>query len=199
MIRQPPRSTLFPYTTLFRSVEGMDSKETVFELQPLTSIHLYSHIRNEAEVNGNSRSVYFLLLIAGFILAIAWVNYINLSTARSVRRAKEVGIRKVVGAMRGQLIRQFLFESLLINLFAAAISVLLLTYALPYFSQLTGKPLSEKIWSNGIYWLVFSAVFIAGTLLSAIYPAFVLSSFKPLTVIKGYAKTSSGQTLRKTL
>src|SRR5688572_31368709 len=74
MIRQPPRSTLFPYTTLFRSVEGMDSKETVFELQPLTSIHLYSHIRNEAEVNGNSRSVYFLLLIAGFILAIAWVN-----------------------------------------------------------------------------------------------------------------------------
>jgi len=180
-------------------IEGMSSKETVLELQPVTGIHLYSHIRNEAEVNGNSRSVYFLLLIAGFILAIAWVNYINLSTARSVRRAKEVGIRKVVGAGRGQLIRQFLFESLVINLLAAGFSALLLSIALPYFSELTGKPLSGQLWNIGGYWLTFATVFVAGTLLSAIYPAFIMSSFKPLTVIKGYAKTSRGQALRKTL
>jgi putative ABC transport system permease protein len=177
----------------------MTSKETEFELQPLTNIHLYSHIRNEAEVNGNSRSVYFLLIIAGFILAIAWVNYINLSTARSIRRAKEVGIRKVVGALRPQLIRQFLFESLLINAIAAIVSCIILYLALPYFAELTGKPLSDKIWNTAGYWLLFAAVFIAGTLLSAIYPAFVLSSFKPLTVIKGFAKTSGGHALRKTL
>ena len=107
------------FPAFINGIEGMTSKETEFELQPLTNIHLYSHIRNEAEVNGNSRSVYFLLIIAGFILASAWVNYINLSTARSIRRAKEVGIRKVVGALRPQLIRQFLFESLQINAQAA--------------------------------------------------------------------------------
>jgi putative ABC transport system permease protein len=187
------------FPAFINSIEGMTSKETEFELQPLTNIHLYSHIRNEAEVNGNSRSVYFLLIIAGFILAIAWVNYINLSTARSIRRAKEVGIRKVVGALRPQLIRQFLFESLLINAIAAIVSCIILYFALPYFAELTGKPLSDKIWNTAGYWLLFAAVFIAGTLLSAIYPAFVLSSFKPLTVIKGFAKTSGGHALRKTL
>ena len=194
-----PNALQAKFPAYVNTLEDMDSKETAFELQPLTGIHLYSHIRNEAEVNGNSRSVYFLLLIAGFILAIAWVNYINLSTARSVQRAKEVGIRKVVGAMRKQLIHQFLFESLLINLFAALISSLFLSYALPYFSDLTGKPLSERIWGDSLYWITFATVFVGGTLLSAIYPAFVLSSFKPLTVIKGYAKTTGGHALRKTL
>lgn len=178
---------------------GLDSVSTAFELQPLTSIHLYSNIRNEAEVNGNSRSVYFLIVIAGFILAIAWVNYINLSTARSVRRAKEVGIRKVVGASRAQLIRQFLFESLVINFFAAAVASILLRFTLPYFADLTGKPLADRIWNYGGYWMIFIGVFAAGTLLSAIYPAFVMSAFKPLKVIKGFSKTSGGRTLRKAL
>lgn len=181
----------------FVQQNGLDSAETKFVLQPLNDIHLYSNIRNETEVNGNMRSVYFLLTIAMFILAIAWVNYVNLSTAKANKRAKEIGVRKVVGAGKGQLVKQFLTESFMINMIAAGLAVLLLIMVLPYYTQLTGRPL----WVGGKvgYWLVFAGIFLLGTFLSGFYPALVLSSFKPVAVLKGVSKSSGGQLLRKTL
>jgi len=168
---------------------------------PVQSIHLQSNYNEEAEVNGNAGSVKFMFLIALFILGIAWINYINLSTARSVERAKETGIRKVLGARRSSLIQQFLAESLVLNaasLLLAFIAVLVLT---PVFNNFTGHLASPKLFTlPASYWLLFAAVFIAGTLLSGLYPAFVLSAYQPVKVLKGAFKNAAGGlVLRKAL
>lgn len=169
-------------------------------LMPLKNIHLYSHYTEEAEANGDGQSVSFLFLIAFFIIAIAWINYINLATARSLERAREVGVRKVLGALRQGLIRQFMLESLLLNLLAlvAALAVTLVIH--PLFSRLTGRPLASLFSLPATYWGIFTALFVAGTFLSGIYPALVLSRYQPVAVLKGLFKnTAGGQWLRKGL
>jgi putative ABC transport system permease protein len=168
---------------------------------PVQDIHLHSNYYQEAEVNGSAASVDFIFLIAMFILAIAWINYINLATARSVERAKEVSIRKVLGASRGSLVQQFLGESLMLNIGAllpALITVLLLT---PAFNRFVGHNASPGLFTMpGGYWLLFFGIFAAGTLLSGIYPAFVLSGYQPVTVLKGAFKNAAGGLLlRKAL
>lgn len=169
-------------------------------LIPLSDIYLNSNYNQEAEVNGNGRAVKFIFLIGFIIMAIAWINYINLSTARSVERAKEVGVRKVLGAGRAGLIRQFMAESFLLNLCAiiiAAIAVVILT---PPFNTLMGRNDVAGFSMSGKYWLIFSGIFITGSLLSGLYPSFVLSNYKPLTVLKGaFKNTSGGLLLRKGL
>ncbi|MBK6478357.1 MAG: ABC transporter permease [Saprospiraceae bacterium] len=169
-------------------------------LIPLKDIHLYSNYNQEAEVNGNGQAVSFLFLIALFILGIAWVNYINLSTARSVERAKEVGVRKVMGAQRSSLIQQFLTESLLLNLLSFIISLIVFSLILHPFDVFTGKSYLHYTLMSAQYWILFSMMFIVGTLLSGMYPAIVLSGFQPVTVLKGMFKnSSSGVLLRKSL
>ncbi|HXB07337.1 MAG TPA: ABC transporter permease, partial [Puia sp.] len=169
-------------------------------LFPLRSIHLYSHYTEEAEPNGDGQSVSFLFLIAFFILGIAWVNYINLATARSLERAKEVGVRKVLGALRRELIRQFMLESLLLNALALGIAVAVVLLTNPLFGQLTGKALPVRIVLPPAYWEMFFGVFFAGTFLSGIYPALVLSRYQPVAVLKGLFKNAAGgQWLRKAL
>jgi len=164
---------------------------------PLRDIHLRSHYQEEAEANGDGQSVSFLFLIAFFIAAIAWINYINLATARSLERAKEVGVRKVLGALRTDLIRQFLVESLLLNGAALGLALVITVIATPLFSQLTGRSI------HGVpllYWEIFGVLFVCGTFLSGIYPAFVLSRYNPVAVLKGLFKnTAMGQLLRKSL
>jgi len=173
---------------------------TEIHIIPLSDIHLYSNYNQEAETNGNGRSVAFLFMIAFFIIGIAWVNYINLSTARSVERAREVGVRKVLGAARKNLIGQFLTESLILNLIAFVFTfgiVLLLT---PWFNQLTGNNMHSGFHLPLHYWLGFTCLFVSGSFLSGIYPAFVLSGFRPVLVLKGAFKSSfSGIALRKGL
>src|SRR6202012_282900 len=167
---------------------------------PLRDIHLYSNYNQEAEVNGSGSAVKFMFLIALIILGIAWINYINLSTARSVERAKEVGVRKVLGAARQNLIGQFMLENILLNATAiliAAIAVFLLT---PAFNQLMGQQEIREFSMTGRYWLIFAGIFVSGTLLSGIYPAFVLSGYQPVAVLKGaFKNTSGGLILRKGL
>jgi len=167
------------------------------QLYPLTDIHLYSHYQEEAEANGDGQSVAFLFMIAFFIATIAWINYINLATARSLERAKEVGVRKVLGALRTDLIRQFLVESLLLNGAALALPLVIAAISTPLFNQLTGR----SIHSVPIrYWEFFAVLFVCGTFLSGIYPAFVLSRYNPVAVLKGLFKNSAGgQFLRKGL
>jgi putative ABC transport system permease protein len=174
--------------------------DVVFHLQALPDIHLYSHYMFETEVNGDGKAVYFLLIIAVFIIVIAWINYINLSTARSVERAKEVGVRKVLGSVRRQLISQFLFESLLINGLAVILAFLLILACLPLFNFITGKELHFSLMKDPVFWLSLAALFVTGTFLSGLYPAFVLSAFKPIAVLKGrLSKTGHGAFLRQSL
>jgi putative ABC transport system permease protein len=167
------------------------------QLYKLTDIHLYSHYQEEAEANGDGQSVSFLFLIAFFIAAIAWINYINLATARSLERAKEVGVRKVLGALRTDLIRQFLVESLLLNGAALVLALGITWVATPLFNQLTGRAIHQV---PLLYWEIFAVLFVCGTFLSGIYPAFVLSRYHPVAVLKGLFKNSAGgQLLRKGL
>lgn len=171
-----------------------------FVAEPVKSIHLYSNKTYEPEANGNARAVNFLLIIASFILIIAWVNYINLSTARAVERSREVGIRKVMGSAKIQLILQFLSESLIINLFAGTCSFILFQVLLPLFRDLTGQPLPLTFLQDQSFWFIYFGVLLAGSLLSGTYPAFVLSSFQPVQVLKGKFRSSlHGQHLRKAL
>ena len=176
-------------------------RRDVLSLQPLGDIHLYSDLAEEAEANGSAQVVYFLLIIAGFILVIAWINYINLSTARAMERGREVGVRKALGAFRHQLIKQFMIESLLINGLAIAIAGVLVSLLLPVFNSLTGLQFTEvAFWSQGWLWGLLAGLFVVGTLLSGFYPALVLASFRPARVLKGTLRAGKhGIRLRQAL
>lgn len=155
-----------------------------FAFQPLRDIYLTSNYHFEASPNGDGNAVQFLLIIGCLVLIIAWFNYINLSTARSEKRAKEVGMRKVVGSTRGQLVGQFLTEAFLLNILAIGVSLVLAQLLMPYFEQLVGKSIPFTLFSNPMLWLSIMGVLILGTLLAGLYPAFVLSAFKPIEVLK---------------
>ena len=173
-----------------------------FILRPLKDIHLYSNLLQESEPDeqGDGDAVYFLTIIAFFILVIAWVNYVNLSTAKSFERANEVGVRKVMGAEKGQLVKQFMAESFLINLLAAAVAVLLVRLCWPSFADLAGRSIPIDYIVDGEFWGLVTVLFLIGTLLSGSYPAMVLSSFRPVAVLKGkIMRTSGGNLMRKSL
>ena len=168
-----------------------NDKSALF-LIPVTDIHLYSNYNQEAEVNGNAQTVGFLFLIAIFIIGIAWINYINLATARSIERAREVGMRKVLGAIRGDLVSQFMVESFLLNFMALLLSIAIFYLLLPAFDNFVGRESFTSFSLSPSYWQMFILLFLAGTFLSGIYPAFVLSGFQPITVLKGIFKNSAG-------
>jgi putative ABC transport system permease protein len=160
-------------------------------MQPFESIHLHSDLTYEIEPNGNARTVNFLGLVALFILAIAFINYVNMTTARSMERAKEVGLRKTVGANRRQLAGQFLFEGLLLNGIAIALALIVLQPLLPLFSDLVGRPLAAQP-AGSSFVLSVIALFLLGLLASCGYPALVLTKFSPLEVLRGRAAFSKG-------
>jgi len=167
---------------------------------PFSDIHLYSNYNQEAEVNGSGSAVNFMFLIGLIILGIAWINYINLSTARSVERAKEVGVRKVLGAAKQNLVAQFMLENIILNLTAIVIAAIAVYVLTPWFNELMGQATIKSFSMTGKYWLIFSGIFISGTLLSGVYPAFVLSGYQPVAVLKGaFKNTSGGLILRKGL
>ncbi len=171
-----------------------------FHLQPLADIHLTSHLADEAELNGEAEPITFLSIIAIFIVVIAWVNYVNLATSRSLDRAREVGIRKVLGSLRSQLIRQFLFESITINFLAIILALAIMLVAMPAFYQVSGIPQEVVLWENSVIWMSLAAIFLVGSFVSGFYPAMVLSSFKPVSTLKGkFRNSSSGVLLRKGL
>ncbi len=162
----------------------------VFHLQPLTDIHLDSHFMFEFKPNGDRQAAYFLSIVAVLILVIAWINYINLSTAKSIERAREVGVRKVMGSYRSQLVQQFLFEAVLFNIIAVAFAVLFVILLTPSFSKLTGRELGHVLFQQNMFWGGTGLLIIGGALLSGLYPAFVLSGYRPVEVLKGRFKNS---------
>ena len=172
----------------------------IYTLQPLTDIHLYSNYMMEPSPNGDGKTVYLLLGIALFIVVIAWVNYINLATARAIGRAKEVGVRKSVGSNRNQLIFQFFMESALFNGLALILALVLMAVAIPSFNLLSGQELSYELFGQPGFWVGLVTLFLSGVFLSGSYPAIVLSRFKPVEVLKGKVlSTQQGALLRKTL
>ncbi len=178
------------------------SKSTLkLRMQPLTDIHLLSDLTYEHEPNGSARIVYFLGLIALVILLIAWINYSNLTTARAMSRAKEVGLRKTIGAERRQLIGQFLAEAFLVNALAVMLAVGLMQSVGPVFDQLTGRPLSGSGFTQSQPYALFVAgLFLVSILGSGAYPALVLSGHKPLAMLRGnFARSGRGALLRRGL
>ncbi|MEE8604339.1 MAG: FtsX-like permease family protein, partial [Candidatus Aminicenantaceae bacterium] len=181
------KSQLDPFIDRHMS-EGR-SERTKLELQRLTEIHLYSHLDSEIEANSDITYVYVFSIIALFILLIACVNFMNLATARSAGRAKEVGLRKVIGAQRPQLIRQFLSESIITAVLSLLIALGIVLLVLPKFNQFISRDLSMNISANILLFisLFFIAIFVG--LFSGIYPAVFLSAFKPVRVLKGNLDT----------
>jgi putative ABC transport system permease protein len=177
-------------------------RRMLYSLQPIADIHLDSQLDNEQSTNGSQRVVYFLSILAVFILVVAWINYINLSTAKALDRAKEVGLRKVVGAHRMQLMWQFFMDALLVNLLALILAALLVLLCWPLFEKLVGKSMGDVLFREGLISgrqvFVVAAMFVAGVVLVGAYPALVLSSFQPVQVLKGkFIKSTSGTLLRK--
>src|SRR6185312_15444234 len=164
---------------------------TKLTAQKLTDIHLTSHLDDEIEENGNSTRVYIFSAIALFILLIACINYMNLSTARSALRAKEIGIRKVVGARKRELVLQFLSESVLITWSAILIAFVLLYITLPWLNKVSAQNLSTDsiLQTRVLIPLLLAPLFVGA--LSGLYPAVFLSSFQPVKVLKGLFKAGN--------
>lgn len=155
-----------------------------YTIQPLLDIHLHSDRTGELEANGDITYVYLFAAVALFILAIACVNFMNLSTARSSNRAREVGVRKVMGSLRSHLIRQFLIESAMLSIFSFIVAIAIAYLVLPLFNQLADKQLFIPISSPGFIALLLISALLVG-LLAGLYPSFFLSAFKPVNVLKG--------------
>ena len=176
------------------------SESYTLYLQPLVRIHLHSNLAFEIEANSDIRYVYIFAAIAFVILLIACINFMNLSTACSASRAKEVGLRKVLGAERIRLIKQFFGESLALSLVALPFAVALIELFLPAFNVLTGKDLNIDYFGNSIVFLGLIGILLFVGILSGTYPAFFLSSLRPAAVLKGRLKAGSESSLlRKVL
>jgi len=179
------------FPAFLRKYKGEDSSSEKLHLQPLVDIHLGGNLRYELETNSNMRYIYLFSAIAFFIMLIACLNYINLSIARSAKRAIEVGMRKVVGANKVQLVRQFLGESMVFSILALMISFLLVGLVLPAFGYLIERNLTLNLFQDLDMLLVFLGIAIFIGLLSGSYPAFFISSFHPIQIIKGTLRIGS--------
>lgn len=163
--------------------DGAKFKPEIF-LFPMSRWHLYSDFKNGISTGGRIEFVWLFGIIGAFVLMLACINFMNLSTARSEKRAKEVGIRKTVGSVRSQLIIQFLSESLLITAFAFVLSILLMVLFLPFFNEMADKKMVIP-WTNPIFWIAGIGFSLLTGILAGSYPALYLSSFRPVQVLKG--------------
>ncbi len=182
--------------------EGEELKQynagMVFHFMPITNIHLDSDFIGEFKPNGSRDTAYFLLVVAVLIIIIAWINYVNLSTAKSIERAREVGVRKVMGGFRWQLVQQFLTESLLLNVVALSVALAAAFALTPWFGSLSGTDMEYILFRQPLFWAGLLVFAIGGALVSGLYPAFVLSAFRPVEVLKGrFKNTNSGVAFRK--
>lgn len=177
-----------------------DGTQVALHLQAVPSIHLRSNLRFEPSTNGSIKVVRILLFTAIFILGTAWINYINLATAKAMERAKEVGVRKVVGAEKGDLRRQFLIEAVLLNVVSLVLAVVIALLGLPLLNQMTGTHIPAfSFLADPKVLLIMLGVFILGVFLSGFYPAFISASFSPSRVLSGKPEAIRGISLRKIL
>ncbi len=168
--------------------------------QPMADVHLFSDKSFEPEKNGDAQSVYFLFGVALLVILIALVNYINLSTSKSLDRAKEVGIRKVMGSSLLALRAQFFTESFLINFFAVILALAFMTLGLNSFKNIASLPASFTFLDDSQFWISLGIIFLISAFFAGIFPAYVLSNFSPAAVLKGkFGSSAKGSMLRKSL
>ncbi|MEM9296913.1 MAG: FtsX-like permease family protein [Bacteroidota bacterium] len=183
-----------------RLLEDETIKNERIITQNIKDIHLHSHKSFEAEPNGSATIVFFLLGVALLVIVIAIVNYINLATAKSFDRAKEVGIRKVIGSSKAQLRSRFYIESVTINLISAGLALTVILLVQDTFKHIGGLPESFNPIHYPIFWIVFVSLILFSTFFAGSFPAFILSSFKPISVLKGkFSHSSKGTIMRKGL
>uniref|UniRef100_UPI003217FE0D ABC transporter permease n=1 Tax=uncultured Draconibacterium sp. TaxID=1573823 RepID=UPI003217FE0D len=184
----------------YKTADALKNKTWAIKLQPLKNIHLSTQKQYEREAKGNAKAINALILIAFAILLIAWINYINLTTSRSLERAREVGIRKVSGALKKQLIIQFLTESTIVNLVSLVLAVILFVAFIPVFNTFIGKNVGFSIFFMPHFWILISVFLVAGIVLSGMYPSFVLSNVNPAIILKGkYLNSKRAGVVRKGL
>ncbi|WP_194776854.1 ABC transporter permease [Pararhodonellum marinum] len=177
--------TKFPELVSRYMGEQNSQRNSKFILQPLTDIHLNSHLQGEVGSNGDVQIVYALLGLAVFVLLIAWINYINLSVSRSLDRVQEIGIRKAIGSVKSQIVKQFLIESLLTNLLAVAVALAFILLLASSFAAFTGIELSLDLFSKAGFWAIVLFLLLVGSFAAGSYPAFIISSFKTVKALKG--------------
>lgn len=171
-----------------------------YQLQPVKDIHLTSHFMHELAPNGNKNSIIFLNIVAWFIILIAWINFVNLLTISSIKRSSEISLRKVLGGTNSQLIRQFLFESVLINSISLLLAFALIEAIFPFFSQLTDIPTNYSIWTKLWVWQNVGLIFLTGTFLAGSYPIWgVLTKRIVATLRNGFTGSKRAVFLRKIL
>ena len=188
------------YDAYMKTIFGPLKISIKYHLEPLTRIHLYSTNASEPEPTGSITYVYIFAIVAIFLVLIASMNYMNLATARSTRRAREVGLRKVVGSRRGPLVLQFLSESMVFTLISLLISIVLIIVLLPKFNLLAGKAFNIHVIYSPVVLLSLLAIILIVGILGGSYPAFFLSRFSPVTVLKGeVTQGSAGSLFRKIL
>lgn len=169
----------------YMDLSGRFEQEAFLHMQPLTDIHLYSDLGNDVDTNSDIRYIYLFGAIALLVLLIACINYMNLATARAIKRAREVGVRKVAGASQGVLVRQFLLESVLFAVLALGGALLMVWAALPSFNTLVQKELAFTPWADANLLLTLLGLVLGVGLLAGAYPAFLLARFRPALVLKG--------------
>lgn len=184
----------------YKTEEALKNKTWGVRLIPLEDIHLTPQLGYEAETKGNRSAMIALIFAAVAILIIAWINYINLTVSHSMERAKEVGVRRVVGAFRKQLVSQFLFEALLMNLIALILAIGLIELIIPYFNEMVGRTVTFSVWWTGQWWILLILAFVAGIFLSGYYSALAVLNRKPIILLKGkFSHSKSGERIRKVL
>jgi len=188
------------YDTFMAEIFEQYNVKVEYRIIPISSIHLKSDFDGEPEEIGSMSYIYIFSIVAFFMLVIASINYMNLTTARAAGRAKEIGIRKVVGSNRSQLVKQFLLESVLVTFIATILSILIVILLIPYFNTISGKALTLKSVFEPAILLILTGVIILVGLLGGSYPAIYLTSTNAIGVLKGkLAKASSNSLLRKVL
>jgi putative ABC transport system permease protein len=197
-----PLSVADQVNTRMRKVEKAypQTKGTEIFLQPVTDVHLRSHLKDEFEPNGNEGLIFIMMGIAIVILVIAWINYVNIETARFLTRAKEVGVRRIIGSAKADLATQFLIEYFCMNVIASALAALLIFLVLPHFSYLTGIPIHSIQWTASGVWLMALSLFIIGSIIVGIYPALFLIKLNPISTLKGnFGGPNRRSVIRKSL
>lgn len=199
-LKLSPTVNLVKFNEELKAFSKTQLKRKILVAEPINDIHLYSHKTFEPEVNGNAQTVNFLLIISVLIILIVSINYINLTTAKSIERAKEVGIRKIIGSSRRSIIAQSITEFLLINVIAALLALILIQVSSSLYVEVIGKNIPMNLLLSLPFWQTLLTLFLFNIILSGLYPAIALSATKPASIIgRSFTGSPKGNLLRKGL
>ncbi|SEW52972.1 ABC transporter permease [Chitinophaga arvensicola] len=198
-VQLAPNANLAAFNRKLKDFAKAHIKNALYTAEPIKDIHLHSHKSFEPEENGDSKTVQFMMVIAVLVLLIGAVNYINLTTARASDRTKETGMRKALGSSRLSLIKQFMTETLLLNIIALSLALLLIAVLMPAYVKLIDRPVPTNIFQLPYFWYTVLGLFAFNCIISGLYPALVLSGVKPVSVTRRSFTASQGGTVLRSI